>query len=97
MKKWFVSQLKSGQAVTELFVLAEKALSHKKDGAPYLSIALSDKTGRVRGVVWDNVEQIADAAAAASAICSTLSHTTPRTRPVLSDNAMLRYGAPSFL
>ncbi|MFO7860495.1 MAG: OB-fold nucleic acid binding domain-containing protein [Desulfosalsimonas sp.] len=68
MKKWFVSQLKSGQAVTELFVLAEKTLSHKKDGAPYLSIALSDKTGRVRGVVWDNVEQIADAAAAGDVV-----------------------------
>ncbi|MFW5936501.1 MAG: 3'-5' exoribonuclease YhaM family protein [Desulfosalsimonas sp.] len=64
MKNLFVNQLRAGETVNDLFVLADKALGHKKDGAPYLSIALSDKTGQIRGVVWDNVDQIASAAAA---------------------------------
>lgn len=64
MKKRFVNQLSPGESLSDLFVLSEKNMGHKKDGAPYLSIALSDKTGQIRGVVWDNVEQIASGAAA---------------------------------
>ncbi|MCF8037235.1 MAG: HD domain-containing protein [Desulfobacteraceae bacterium] len=64
MKNLFVNQLRAGETVNDLFVLSDKALGHKKDGAPYLSIALSDKTGQIRGVVWDNVDQIASAVAA---------------------------------
>ncbi len=62
MKQSFINQFKSGQALSDLFVLAEKTMGHKKDGALYLNLALSDKTGRIRGVAWDNVEQIASAA-----------------------------------
>ncbi|MFW6011132.1 MAG: 3'-5' exoribonuclease YhaM family protein [Desulfosalsimonas sp.] len=64
MKKRFVNQLSPGESLSDLFVLSEKSMGHKKDGAPYLSIALSDKTGQIRGVVWDNVEKIASGAAA---------------------------------
>lgn len=64
MKKQFVNQFRSGQAVSDLFVLSDKTLGHKKDGAPYLNLTLSDKTGRIRGVVWDNVEHISSCAAA---------------------------------
>lgn len=63
-KQRFVNELKPGDAVNDLFVLAEKILGHKKDGAPYLSLTLADKTGRIRGVVWDEVEPISAAAAA---------------------------------
>ncbi|MFP4158763.1 MAG: 3'-5' exoribonuclease YhaM family protein [Desulfobacterales bacterium] len=58
MKKRYVSQLSTGESVSDLFVLSEKNLGRKKDGAPFLSIKLSDKTGQISGVVWDNVEQI---------------------------------------
>ncbi|MCP4691827.1 MAG: HD domain-containing protein [Desulfobacterales bacterium] len=58
MKKLFVSDLKAGDAVEELFVLAEKRLGRKKDGNPYLNVVLADKTGRIDGVAWDNVEQM---------------------------------------
>ncbi|MCF8025599.1 MAG: HD domain-containing protein [Desulfobacteraceae bacterium] len=64
MKKRFANQLSPGESISDLFVLAEKNMGHKKDGAPYLSVVLSDKTGRIQGVVWDNVEQIASRAAA---------------------------------
>jgi 3'-5' exoribonuclease len=69
MKQIFISQFKPGQNLNDFFVLAEKAMSRKKDGAPYLNISLSDKTGRIRGVVWDNVEQIASASRSGDIVC----------------------------
>lgn len=60
MKNVFVTGLKPGDPVDEIFVLSEKTLAHKKDGGAYLNAFLSDKTGRVRGVAWDNAESISD-------------------------------------
>ena len=58
MKKQFVNMIKPGDTVDEVFVLAEKILSQKKDGNNFLNLTLSDKTGRIKGVVWDNVDDI---------------------------------------
>ena len=59
MVKRYVNQLKAGESMDEVFVLSEKTLGQKRDGAPYLNVSLSDKTGRIKGVAWDNAEQIA--------------------------------------
>jgi 3'-5' exoribonuclease len=61
MKKKFVNMIQAGDRVDDLFVLSEKAMAQKKDGNNYLNVVLSDRTGRIKGVVWDNVEQIAAA------------------------------------
>ncbi len=58
-KKHFVRDLTAGAQVDDLFVLAERVLSHKKDGNPYMNVVLSDRSGQIKGVVWDSVEQIA--------------------------------------
>jgi 3'-5' exoribonuclease len=58
MKKQFVNTIKAGDTIDEVFVLAEKFLSQKKDGNNFLNVTLSDKTGRIKGVVWDNVDDI---------------------------------------
>jgi 3'-5' exoribonuclease len=58
MKRKFISDIKAGAPVNDLFVLAEKNLLQKKDGNNYLSVVLADKTGRIKGVVWDNVEAV---------------------------------------
>jgi 3'-5' exoribonuclease len=58
MKKQFVNTIKAGDSVDEIFVLAEKFLSQKKDGNNFLNVTLSDKTGKIKGVVWDNVDDI---------------------------------------
>jgi 3'-5' exoribonuclease len=58
MKKQFVNMIKAGDAVDEIFVLAEKILSQKKDGNNFLNVRLSDKTGKIKGVIWDNVDDI---------------------------------------
>jgi 3'-5' exoribonuclease len=59
MKKRFITDIRAGDRVDDIFVLSEKILSQKKDGNNFLNIILSDKTGTIKGVVWDNVDQIA--------------------------------------
>jgi 3'-5' exoribonuclease len=58
MKQAFVGSLKAGESVDDIFVLADKNLAQKRDGANYLNVTLADKTGQVKGVVWDNVDHI---------------------------------------
>lgn len=58
MKNQFINEIKLGDFVDDIFVLSEKILSQKKDGNNFLNVTLSDKTGTVKGVVWDNVDQI---------------------------------------
>jgi len=59
MKKRFITDIKAGDRVDDIFVLSEKILSQKRDGNNFLNVTLSDKTGTLKGVVWDNVDQIA--------------------------------------
>ncbi len=58
MKNQFINEIKAGDFVDDIFVLSEKILSQKKDGNNYLNVTLSDKTGTIKGVVWDNVDLI---------------------------------------
>jgi 3'-5' exoribonuclease len=64
LKKTFVDAIRAGQTVNDLFVVREKQLAYKKDGNPYLTITLADRTGDVKAVAWDNVEEISKAFAA---------------------------------
>ncbi len=61
MKIKFIDSIRLGDAVDDFFVLAEKNLRRKQDGANFLNVTLSDKTGRIKGVVWDNADRIAGA------------------------------------
>ena len=63
MSKSYVTDLIAGKAIDEVFLLAERNMGHKKDGNPFLNVTLSDRTGQIKGVVWDQVERIAAAAA----------------------------------
>ena len=58
MKKQFINDFKPGDFIDDIFVLAEKTVAQKKDGNNYLNVTLTDKTGSVKGVVWDNVDRI---------------------------------------
>ncbi|MBL7179865.1 MAG: HD domain-containing protein [Pseudomonadota bacterium] len=59
MKKQFIKDFKPGDFIDDIFVLAEKTVAQKRDGNKYLNIILADKTGSIKGVVWDNVDRIA--------------------------------------
>lgn len=58
MKKQFINDFKPGDFIDDIFVLAEKTVAQKKDGNNYLNVTLADKTGSIKGVVWDNVDRI---------------------------------------
>jgi 3'-5' exoribonuclease len=49
-----------GQTVTDFFVVAQKQFSRKRDGAAYLSLRLSDRTGQCEARMWDNWEACAE-------------------------------------
>ena len=58
MKKIFVKDIKAGDFVEDVFVLSQKNLSQKRDGNNFLNLTVSDKTGTLKGVMWDNVDQL---------------------------------------
>jgi 3'-5' exoribonuclease len=58
MKNQFINEIKAGNFVDDIFVLSEKTMSQKRDGNNFLNVTLTDKTGAIKGVIWDNVEQI---------------------------------------
>ncbi|MCF8068654.1 MAG: HD domain-containing protein [Desulfobacterales bacterium] len=60
MKKQFMDTLSAGDLVDDLFALAEKTIARKRDGNNYMNVKLQDKTGNIKGVVWDNVDQISE-------------------------------------
>lgn len=60
MKKQFIQELKSGDTVDDLFVLSDKNLSQKRDGGQFYNITLTDKTGNIKGVIWDRVEFVTE-------------------------------------
>ena len=59
MTRQFINQLQAGDTLTDQYVLAEKTMAQKKDGNRYLKLVLSDRTGSIKCVVWDNVDRIA--------------------------------------
>ena len=61
MKQTFVKTIKAGQAVDDIFVARDKQVSYKKDGDPYLTLGLMDRSGSMKAVVWDNVQAISKA------------------------------------
>ncbi|MFH2045173.1 MAG: HD domain-containing protein [Pseudomonadota bacterium] len=58
MKKQYAGSVRAGELVNDIFVLSEKNISQKKDGSDYINVLLSDKTGKLKGVAWDNVDKI---------------------------------------
>ena len=61
MKKQYIDGLKAGDTAADVFVLSAKTLAQKKDGNNYLTVTLTDRTGSIKGVVWDHVDEILDA------------------------------------
>src|SRR5512140_1151672 len=54
----FVSDIKDRSQVDSVFLVREKITAMAKNGKPYLTLKLMDKTGEVEGKVWDNVDLI---------------------------------------
>jgi 3'-5' exoribonuclease len=59
-KKQYINELKPGEAVDDVFVLSDKNMAQKKDGKNYLNLTFMDRTGNIKAVLWDNVENTAE-------------------------------------
>ena len=55
MDKQFVRDLTDGAAVDSPFLIAQLEERKKKNGEPFLSLVLADRTGEIRAVMWDDV------------------------------------------
>lgn len=54
--KVFVQDIREGQNVDSPFLLEEIKLGQTKNGRPYVSLKLKDRTGRIEARVWDQAE-----------------------------------------
>lgn len=58
MKTQFISDIKAGESVSDAFILSEKSMAQKRNGDNFLTVTISDKSGKLKGVVWDNADDI---------------------------------------
>ena len=58
MKKQYVDQIKERDQLEEVFLVRQKIQAMAKNGKPYLTLKLMDRTGEVEGRVWDRVSEL---------------------------------------
>src|SRR5512137_2726180 len=59
MEKTWVKDLKEGERVKTLLVVARKAIPTAKSGKTYLAATLVDRTGEIEARAFDKVEELA--------------------------------------
>ena len=58
MKKKCVADIKDRDLVDAVFLVKDKILAMAKNGKPYLTLKLMDKSGEVDAKVWDNADEV---------------------------------------
>ena len=61
MAKHVIEDLQPGAPVDSVFLVVESSLRVARNGKPYLTITLSDRSGQIEGRMWDASEAIAAA------------------------------------
>jgi len=56
--KMYVSEIEDRSQVDTVFLVKEKISSLARNGKPYLTLHLMDKSGEIEGRVWENVESL---------------------------------------
>lgn len=56
--KIFIADIEPNQEVETYFVVGEKQLRTARNGTPFLTLKLVDKTGEIAGRIWDRAEEI---------------------------------------
>jgi 3'-5' exoribonuclease len=59
LKKKSVAEIKDRDLVESVFLVKDKILAMAKNGKPYLTLKLMDKTGEVDAKIWDNADATA--------------------------------------
>jgi 3'-5' exoribonuclease len=57
--KTFISDIQANQDIATSFVVTEKQLRTARNGTPFLTLKLADKTGEIVGRVWERAEETA--------------------------------------
>jgi 3'-5' exoribonuclease len=60
LAKQMVRDLQPGQEVRSVFLVTRKEVKKARTGAPYLSLELMDKSGRIEAKVWDGIGQLSN-------------------------------------
>jgi 3'-5' exoribonuclease len=58
MGKVFISDIKPGDRVSAVFLVAGKTRAETRYGKPYLTLQLMDKSGEITGRVWDRAQEL---------------------------------------
>ena len=58
MKSVFINNLVSDMKLQGFYFCIEKRIRRKRDGSPYVDLLLQDKSGIIRGRIWDNVNKL---------------------------------------
>ena len=59
MMRRYVNQLSNGEAVDEIYLVADKQLRANRQGNLYLHLDLRDKTGTIGAKLWNATEELA--------------------------------------
>ncbi len=59
MKKLFTSEIRERDWVETVFLVRDKVIGMAKNGKPYLTLKLMDRSGEVEGRIWDRADEIA--------------------------------------
>ena len=88
----FISEIGDGDRVKAVFLISERRLLTARNGKPYGKVIVSDKTGEMLGLLWDDApDQIAGIApgdvvgirASAESSATTTDFMTPSRHPAL--------------
>lgn len=60
MSKIFVEQIRERDWVESPFLVRDKIMAMAKNGKPYMTLKLIDRTGEVEGRIWDRVDEFAE-------------------------------------
>lgn len=58
--KRYLLDFEVGEVFTGYFVIRQKELRTRRDGAPYLVLEFGDRSGRLRGNIWNEAQSIYD-------------------------------------
>jgi len=62
MKRQFAKDLAPRTVVSDIFYIAGREVKDRRDGGHFLKLELTDKTGVINAVVWDNIEEVLESA-----------------------------------
>jgi 3'-5' exoribonuclease len=69
IKQQYADTLKPGQQIKDIFAVARRNLSQKKNGDHYLRFRFADRTGEVEGIAWDDVDTLSAASESCAFAC----------------------------